>query len=84
MAMGGVPGSPVEVGALRTGWLDWEDEAGQDPGRYAGISGPSLVTVLDTVQRWSWAHSPVMVGRRAGWFRGSGNTAAALRGCRST
>ena len=51
MAEGGIPGSPVVAGGVRTAWLDWEDEAGQDPGRYAGVAGPSLVTVLDAVQR---------------------------------
>jgi tetratricopeptide (TPR) repeat protein len=51
MAQGEVAGSPAVVGSVRTGWLDWEDEAGQDPGRYAGATGPSLVTVLDAVQR---------------------------------
>jgi len=51
MAQGEVAGSPAVAGWLRVGWLDWEDEAGQDPGRYAGAAGPSLVTVLDALQR---------------------------------
>ena len=51
IAEGSLPGSSVVVGGVRTAWLDWEDEAGQDPGRYAGVAGPSLVTVLDAVQR---------------------------------
>jgi hypothetical protein len=49
MADGEVSGSPVAAGKVRTGWLDWEDEASQDPGRYAGVTGPSLLTVLDAV-----------------------------------
>jgi len=32
-------------------WLDWEDERRDDPASYAGISGPSLLTVLDAVQK---------------------------------
>ena len=51
IAEGRLPGWPMVVGGVRTASLDWEDEAGQDPGRYAGVAGPSLVTVLDAVQR---------------------------------
>jgi tetratricopeptide (TPR) repeat protein len=51
MALGEVAGSPVVADRVRTGWLDWGDEAGQDPGQYAGAAGPSLVTVLDAMQR---------------------------------
>ena len=51
MADGRVADSPVPPGRVRTVWLDWEDEQRDQPGRYAGVEGPSLVTVLDAVQR---------------------------------
>ena len=51
MAQGRIPGSPVSPGQVRTVWLDWEDEQRDDPGRYAELAGPSLVTVLDAVQK---------------------------------
>jgi tetratricopeptide (TPR) repeat protein len=51
IALGGVPGSPVPAGKVGTVWLDWEDEQRDDPGSYAGAAGPSLVTVLDAVQK---------------------------------
>ena len=47
MAQGWAPGSPVSPGQVRTVWLDWEDEQRDDPGRYAELAGPSVVTVLD-------------------------------------
>jgi len=51
MAEGKTPGSPVQAGSVRTAWLDWEDEQANDPVRYAGMTGPNLVTVLDAVQK---------------------------------
>ena len=51
MAQGRIPGSPVPAGRLATVWLDWEDEQRDDPGGYAGVAGPGLVTVLDAVQK---------------------------------
>jgi hypothetical protein len=51
MANGVAAGSLLAHGRVRTAWLDWEDEQRDDPGRYAGLAGPSLVTVLDAVQR---------------------------------
>jgi hypothetical protein len=51
MAMSEVSGSPLAPGRVRTGWLDWEDEAGQEPGQYGGAAGPGLVTVLNALQR---------------------------------
>jgi tetratricopeptide (TPR) repeat protein len=51
MATGKVRGSPVTAGQVRTVWLDWEDKQRDDPGSYAGVAGPSLVTVLDAVQQ---------------------------------
>jgi tetratricopeptide (TPR) repeat protein len=51
MAHGRAPGSPVPAGKVETVWLDWEDERRDDPGGYAGMAGPSLVTVLDAVQQ---------------------------------
>jgi tetratricopeptide (TPR) repeat protein len=71
MAQGEVADSPVAAGWVRTGWLDWEDEAGQDPGRYAGAAGPSLVTVLDAVQR-------TVTGAFAGDERAAGRVAQAF------
>ena len=51
IAEGRVQGSPVPAGKVETVWLDWEDEQRDDPGSYAGVTGPSLVTVLDAVQQ---------------------------------
>ncbi len=51
MAAGELQEWPVAVGRIRTAWLDWEDEQRDDPGKYAELEGPSLVTVLDAVQR---------------------------------
>ena len=51
MAQGRTPGSPVSPGQIRTVWLDWEDEQRYQPGSYAAAEGPSLVTVLDAVQK---------------------------------
>ncbi len=51
LADGTLPDSPVPAGRLRTVWLDWEDEQRDQPGRYASVTGPVLVTVLDAVQR---------------------------------
>ena len=51
MADGKVPDSPVSPGRVRTVWLDWEDAQRDQPSGYAGLDGPSLVTVLDAVQR---------------------------------
>ncbi len=49
MASGKYPGLPVSR-RLRTAWLDWEDEQRDKPGSYAGVAGPTLVTVLNAVQ----------------------------------
>jgi hypothetical protein len=51
MAEGSPPDAPVARGRVQTAWLDWEDEQRDEPGSYAGADGPSLVTVLDAVQR---------------------------------
>jgi tetratricopeptide (TPR) repeat protein len=51
MAVGSLPDSPVALGQVRTVFLDWEDEQRGQPASYAGADGPSLVTVLDAVQR---------------------------------
>lgn len=51
MAHGSAPGWPVLPGPARTVWLDWEDERRDDPGSYVGLAGPSLLTVLDAVQK---------------------------------
>lgn len=51
MALGGVPGAPVPAGRIGAVWLDWEDEQRGDPGSYAVVAGPSLVTLLDAFQR---------------------------------
>ena len=50
MAEGRVVGSDIAAGQLRTVWLDWEDQARDDPGRYGGAAGPALLTVLDALQ----------------------------------
>jgi tetratricopeptide (TPR) repeat protein len=51
MADGGLPDSPVSPGRVRSVWLDWEDAQRDQPSSYAGFDGPSLVTVLDALQR---------------------------------
>ena len=51
MAEGAIQGSPFPAGSVRAVWLDWEDEQQDDPGSYVGQDGPSLVTVLNAVQR---------------------------------
>ncbi len=51
MALGGLADLSITEGMIRTAWLDWADERGVDPSRYAGVEGPSLVTVLDAVRR---------------------------------
>ena len=51
MARGSVPGWPVPARPVRAVWLDWEDERRDALGSYAGLAGPSLVTVLDAVQK---------------------------------
>jgi hypothetical protein len=51
MADGKLPDSPVSPGRVRSVWLDWEDAQRDQPSSYAGFDGPSLVTVLDAVQR---------------------------------
>lgn len=50
MADGRAPGTPVRAGAVRTGWLDWEDEADRHPRWNAVPAGPGLVPVLNVVQ----------------------------------
>jgi tetratricopeptide (TPR) repeat protein len=50
IAEGRLSGSPGPPGHIRTAWLDWEDEQRDDPGSY-GPAGPSLVAVLDALQR---------------------------------
>jgi tetratricopeptide (TPR) repeat protein len=51
MALGNVPVQALPVGGIQVAWLDWEDEHRDDPGLYAGVAGPSLVTVLNAVQK---------------------------------
>lgn len=51
MADGSLPGAPIRPGRIRPVWLDWEDERQQQQGSYAGVAGPSVVTVLDAIQR---------------------------------
>ena len=68
MAQGRIPGSPVPAGRVATAWLDWEDEQRDDPGSYAGVAGPGLVTVLDAVQKaviGAFEHDA-----RAAWWAG--------------
>jgi tetratricopeptide (TPR) repeat protein len=50
MALGRVPERPVPA-RVRAAWLDWVDEQRDDPTKYAELAGPSLVTVLDAVQK---------------------------------
>jgi tetratricopeptide (TPR) repeat protein len=47
---GDIPGSPVSESRIRSVWLDWEDERRDQPDKYVGLAGPSLVTVLDALQ----------------------------------
>jgi tetratricopeptide (TPR) repeat protein len=51
MADGKLPDSPVSPDRVLSVWLDWEDAQRDHPSTYAGFDGPSLVTVLDAVQR---------------------------------
>ena len=51
MVQGSLAGAPVSARSVRVVWLDWEDERQDDPGSYAAMGGPSLVTVLDAVQK---------------------------------
>ena len=51
LADGKLSDSPVSPGRVRTVWLDWEAAQRNQPSSYAGFDGPSLVTVLDAVQR---------------------------------
>jgi tetratricopeptide (TPR) repeat protein len=41
----------LPIDGIQVAWLDWEDEHRDDPGLYAGVAGPSLVTVLNAVQK---------------------------------
>jgi hypothetical protein len=51
MALGNVPVQALPIDGIQVAWLDWEDEHRDDPGLYAGVAGPSLVTVLNAVQK---------------------------------
>lgn len=51
MVEGSIQGRPVLARPVRAAWLDWEDERRDDPGSYAGMVGPGLVTVLDAAQK---------------------------------
>ena len=51
MADGTLPDSPVVQGRIRTVWLDWAVEQEDHPANYASMEGPSLVAVLDAVQK---------------------------------
>jgi tetratricopeptide (TPR) repeat protein len=48
---GSISGSPVPVTRIRSIWLDWEDARRDQPGSYVGFEGPSLVTVLNALQK---------------------------------
>lgn len=51
MAEGKLPDSPAVLGRVLTVWLDWAVEQEDHPANYAGMEGPSLVTVLDAIQK---------------------------------
>ena len=51
MTQGRVLGWPVLANRVEAVWLDWEDERRDNPSSYAAVAGPSLVTILDAVQK---------------------------------